>query len=179
MQVSSNLTNLREQEKHDRTSKAALGVHAKKMPELPAATPNPRFNPPADGVVVRGGVINLPAYFNNNEEGLNKQLLQSYKVTGAHRLSDAVLPEVQQAKTRAAYQVVAPARVFKGKSGSIKTSKSPSHEQRHQHIIREDGVSPARQAHQSQGRKDYDYNMYGASLNNRQVFDELNSIIKQ
>jgi len=80
---------------------------------------------------VRGGVINLPAYFNNNEAGLNKQLLQSYKVTGAHRLSDAVLPEVKKAKTRtlgAAYQVVTPNRVFKGKSGSIKSNKSPTHE---------------------------------------------------
>lgn len=73
------------------------------MPELPAAIPNTRFNHPADGVIVRGGVINLPAYFNNNEAGLNKQLLQSYKVTGAHRLSDALLPEVKKAKTSAAY----------------------------------------------------------------------------
>lgn len=93
---------------------------------------------------MRGGVINLPAYFNHNEAGLNKQLLQSYKVTGAHRLSDAVLPEVKKAKTRAAYQVVTPNRVFKGKSTSIKSNKSPTYEQKKSHIIRDDGIGQAR-----------------------------------
>ena len=73
LQVSSNLTNLRDIEKQDHTRKGGYGSLGKKMPELPAPIQNTRFNnPPADGVIVRGGVINLPAYFNQNEAGLNK-----------------------------------------------------------------------------------------------------------
>ena len=72
LQVSSNLTNLRELEKRERASKAGYGSLGKKMPELPAPISSTRFAHPADGVIVRGGVVNLPAYFNNNEPGLNK-----------------------------------------------------------------------------------------------------------
>jgi len=68
-------------------------------------------------------------------------------VTGAHRLSEAVLPEVKKTKTRAAYQVVHPTNVFKGKSSSIKSNKSPTHDQKNSHIIRDDGIGPARKAH--------------------------------
>ena len=98
------------------------------MPELPAPVHNTRFHQPSDGVIVHKGVINLPAYFNNNEANTNKQLLQSYKVTGAHRLSEAVLPEVvKNNKVRGAYQnqVITPTRALKGKSSSIKSTKSP------------------------------------------------------
>ena len=91
------------------------------MPELPAPVHNTRFHQPSDGVIVHKGVINLPAYFNNNEANVNKQLLQSYKVTGAHRISEAVLPEVKNSKVRGAYQVLTPSRALKGKTGSIKS----------------------------------------------------------
>ena len=63
-------------EKRDLARKGGYGSLAgKKMPELPAPVANGRFSQPGDGVIVRGGVINLPAYFNGNEAGLNKQLL--------------------------------------------------------------------------------------------------------
>jgi len=117
------------------------------MPELPAPVANGRFHQPADGVIVRGGVINLPAYFNHNEASLNKQLLQSYKVTGAHRQSEAVLPEVKKSKTRAVYQQITPIHVFKGKSSSIKSNKSPAHENKNSHVIRDDGIGPTRKTH--------------------------------
>lgn len=76
LQVSSNMDeNRRNMDKAYRPPKAgyvSLGGK-QKMPELPAPVQNSRFsNQPADGVIVRGGVINLPAYFNGNEAGLNK-----------------------------------------------------------------------------------------------------------
>jgi hypothetical protein len=68
-------------------------------------------------------------------------------VTGAHRLSEAVLPEVKKSKTRAVYQQVTPNNVFKSKSTSIKSNKSPTHENKNSHVIRDDGVGPSRKTH--------------------------------
>ena len=68
-------------------------------------------------------------------------------MTGAHRLSEAVLPEVKKTKTRAAYQQVTQAHVFKGKSSSIKSNKSPTHENKNSHVIRDDGIGPSRKTH--------------------------------
>jgi len=44
LQVSSNLANLRDMEKRDRTSKVGYGSLGKKMPELPTPIANTRFN---------------------------------------------------------------------------------------------------------------------------------------
>ena len=67
--------NRRNMDKAYRAPKAGYGSLSgkQKMPELPAPVQTSRFsNQPADGVIGPGGVINLPAYFNGNEAGLNK-----------------------------------------------------------------------------------------------------------